>query len=695
MIEKIKIDGVNLGPKLILAFVLVALLVGVTGFVGYQGVTTIDEEAHLIAEDGLKMDHSAEMVIAIEQQRAAVQAAQLGKPGAHEEFNTASEKFTEEAQGLAGTHLSETQEEQLATIRTQHDEYDRLAEEFFEAQAAGETERAAQTAAEMDALRTEMESEAHAIEASAQSDLETQVAVADRTARQTQLEILGLTVGAFVAAIGIGLFVSRRITRPVERLSECAVAISQGDLDATVDDHVEDDEIGQMVEAFNEMQRNLQGLFGELERISRNVQTGELNQEVETDYPGTYGDVMGSLEAGVKQLSAGFDQISAASEDLERGDLDQTLDTDAPGTYGRVLVNLQNGIDQLSASLTTVQRVADEVAASSEEVTASVEEIEIASEEVAGSVEEVSQGAEEQNENLQRISEEMTELSATVEEIAASTDEVTDTASTAVERGIEGKEYASEATSEIQAMEAQAKEAASRVAALETEMGEIGAVVDIITDIAEQTNLLALNASIEAARVGEAGEGFAVVADEIKELAGEAARETSDIERRINEVQSTTSETVDGIREMTARVESGSETIENAVAMFDEISDAIENAESGIQEINDATGDQAASAEEVVAMVGEVASASDQAAAEASNVSAATEEQAASLSEASTTIKRVSALADDLHDQVSKFEVRAEASPTTPESGPIESASPSGDTSTASARADGGVDASR
>jgi len=43
-------------------------------------------------------------------------------------------------------------------------------------------------------------------------------------------------------------------------------------------------------------------------------------------------------------------------------------------------------------------------------------------------------------------------------------------------------------------------------------------IVASIDAIARQTALLALNASIEAARVGDAGKGFAIVASEMKNL---------------------------------------------------------------------------------------------------------------------------------------------------------------------------------
>jgi methyl-accepting chemotaxis protein len=104
------------------------------------------------------------------------------------------------------------------------------------------------------------------------------------------------------------------------------------------------------------------------------------------------------------------------------------------------------------------------------------------------------------------------------------------------------------------------QDANAQVAGLGESSAQIGQVVKVIRGIADQTNLLALNATIEAARAGEAGRGFAVVANEVKELAGETARATTDVDAKVSAIQDQVERVVTALAAISSIVEKINET---------------------------------------------------------------------------------------------------------------------------------------
>ena len=122
--------------------------------------------------------------------------------------------------------------------------------------------------------------------------------------------------------------------------------------------------------------------------------------------------------------------------------------------------------------------------------------------------------------------------------------------------------------------------------------GQIGTVVDLITNIAQQTNLLALNATIEAARAGEAGKGFAVVAQEVKSLASQTGKATAQIGAQISAIQAATSEAVravntisDAISQMNNITTTIASSIEHQGAATTEIATNVQEAAQGTEEV--------------------------------------------------------------------------------------------------------------
>jgi len=127
--------------------------------------------------------------------------------------------------------------------------------------------------------------------------------------------------------------------------------------------------------------------------------------------------------------------------------------------------------------------------------------------------------AEKTSEAATRMASEMGEIAQASDEFAASSAEI----ARIVSEASGGAERAGESASAMKdSFEALGKAA-----------GEIGAILDLISNFARQTNLLALNATIEAARAGAAGRGFAVVAGEVKSLSGASEKAAGDIRQQI------------------------------------------------------------------------------------------------------------------------------------------------------------------
>jgi methyl-accepting chemotaxis protein len=399
--------------------------------------------------------------------------------------------------------------------------------------------------------------------------------------------VLALT-GLLLALVATARLV-RSITRPLDRVTEAAERIAEGDLEVTIEADG-DDEIARMSRAF----AGSVDYMRELSEAAQQIAAGNLSVQVR---PRSERDVLGAAFARMRTTIAGM-------------------------------------IADISRSSQTVGAASQQMAENGQQTGHAVSEI-------ASAIESVAAGAEHQVRSLADAKQFTVEVAAASEASAADARETADAARNARAVASEGAAAVSRATEAMEAVKASSGEISDRIRELGSMSEQVGGIANTITAISEQTNLLALNAAIEAARAGEHGRGFAVVADEVRKLAEESQTAAASIGELIAKIQGATARAVQVVDEGARQTERGVGTVVEAREAFLRI-------DSSVQDVNDRVDRITAAVEQIVASGARMQDSIDEVLHLAEQSSASSEEVSATTQETSAATQHIAAASDEL-----------------------------------------------
>jgi methyl-accepting chemotaxis protein len=361
--------------------------------------------------------------------------------------------------------------------------------------------------------------------------------VVTKTATNNMLMLLGLS---FLAAISLGIFITRQVTSSVKTLQALMVEVEKGDLtvSGTVDS---EDEMGQLTLSFNK-------LIGTMRQMTKEIYDTAITLNQSSNSMLAVAEVVASNS---EEMSAVVGGASVATEGI----------TVSVNHGANSSLELSGNIHSISVATEEISATIHSLASASEQASVSLDQVSVLVEKISGGINLVAGSAKD-------VSGSVSHVVTAVKEINLSLNEVSKNCERSIFVAKDAEMRAQETTVIIQKLNGLSK--------------QIGKVVTLINDIADQTNMLALNAAIEAAGAGDAGKGFAVVANEVKELAKQTSGATDVIANQIESMQAEMEEAVRAVGGITQVIDAINENSNNIAIAVTEQSTVVGNISTAV-----------------------------------------------------------------------------------------------------------------
>lgn len=329
--------NLKISAKLIIGFLLVAIIAGIVGIVGLVNINNISEaDALLYEENTLGIEYIG--IASVYYQRIRFNTVKTMLLDDEEIINTCIDNvknyFAEVDNYLSlyeGRIASEEERIYFNGLKGQWAEYVEAIKNTIELVLAGEKEEAltlvlGEIAGMGDSL---MQSFQEIIDYNSDMGHE-RMTENEKIASVASVTMIATIIISIFVAIILGGFISRIISRPINEMVDAADKLALGDVEVNVEAKTKD-EIGSLTKSFGKMIENIREQAYAVEKIAAGDLTVELKVKSEKDVLGKKlnemieknNELLGNINAAAEQVAAGAKQISDSSVQLSQGSTEQ------------------------------------------------------------------------------------------------------------------------------------------------------------------------------------------------------------------------------------------------------------------------------------------------------------------------------------------------------------------------------------
>ncbi|MBQ4301377.1 MAG: methyl-accepting chemotaxis protein [Lachnospiraceae bacterium] len=360
-----------------------------------------------------------------------------------------------------------------------------------------------------------------------------------------------------------------------------------------------------------------------------------------------------------KAITSAVDNLDVVAD----GDLNVQLDErllNRGDEVGNIARSVQTLVSNLSDTIKQINKTTAALGTFSGEFKENFQNIDTSIGDVNSAVEDIANGATSQASETQSVSAQMDGMGEAIGEASEGMDRLLEsTNDMKTKNDLMGKTL-----QQLMEISEQTKvsidEVHEQTNVTNSSVTEIRNVVDIISDIANQTNLLSLNASIEAARAGEQGKGFAVVADEVRNLAEQSADSAQKISAIVEELISQSNVSVETMNSVLDEIDRQNEKLATTQQVFKELGEGIEVVADEITKSSDQITQLNAVKTQVVDALSSLAAIAEENAASTEETSATMIQLETIVNDCNQATNQLVVLADDLQQNISKFDLKAQ-----------------------------------